>query len=68
MKTLVEFVKDKRRADCVICNLPEEVLAQVRVATDKDINRRQVKEWLESEYQIKVTEADQVLHTNGRHP
>ena len=66
-RTLVDFVKDKRRASCVVCKLPDIIRQQVRAASEKKISRRTVLEWLETECGAKITDADIATHSNGHH-
>lgn len=66
-KALVDFVKDRRRAACVVCSLPDDVRVQVRTAREKKIDRRTVIEWLHAEVDSKIGETDLAAHTNGHH-
>lgn len=64
-RTLVDFVNAKRRASCAVCSLPDAIRAQVRSAPDKDIPRRVVREWLEAEHGIKISEAEFQTHASS---
>ncbi|MCR4338333.1 MAG: hypothetical protein NUW01_00440 [Gemmatimonadaceae bacterium] len=55
-----------RRAACAVCALPDEVVAQVRVASDKKIDRRTIREWLEREYGIRIRDDVFTTHANSR--
>lgn len=66
-RTLVDFVRDKKRADCRVCQLPADAIAQLRQARDKDIPRRHQLEWLACDYGLRLDEAELAAHVNGRH-
>lgn len=66
-QTLAEFVMAKKRAGCKVCQLPIDVVAQVKSARDKRIPRPVVLEWLAREHGIKLSPADLDTHINGRH-
>lgn len=65
--SLVEYARELRRADCKVCKLPAEVLAQIRGAREKRIARPVILRWLEDEQGQKITVQDLEAHTNGRH-
>lgn len=65
--SLMEFVKERRRAECGICALSDEVRAQIAGASDKKIKRPVVIDWLQKEHDVKVTEDDLARHVNARH-
>ena len=66
-RTLVDFVKAQRRSTCAVCQLSDDVRAQMRRAREKKISRPVVVEWLNKEVKAKVTSADIDVHVNGRH-
>lgn len=65
-RSLVEFVKDKKRKACAVCSLPAEVRTQLATAREKKITRADVLEWLKSEG-IAIKAEDLAAHTNGHH-
>jgi hypothetical protein len=66
-RSLVDFNRAKRRSTCVVCQLPDEIRAQMRQAREKHIHRDVVVEWLEKEHRKKIAKTDLDAHTNGRH-
>lgn len=66
-KSLIEFVQAKRRAACRVCQLPPDVLEEIKVAKTKKITRATVLEWLSKERGIKIASADLDVHYSGRH-
>lgn len=66
-RSLVQFAKDKRRENCSVCKLSDEVRRQMREASDKKIPRRVVKEWLETEHSKKLTDTEMTTHSSGHH-
>lgn len=67
-QTLVEFVKQQRRANCRVCKLPVEVRGQVgRTASEKKISREQQVEWITLVTGVKITADELTAHVNGRH-
>jgi len=66
-RSLAEFVRDKRRADCPVCALPLEVRAEVKSASEKKIKRTTVLEWLKLEYDIDVSAVALDKHHSQRH-
>lgn len=65
--SLLDFATAKRRANCKVCKLPEEIKAQIALARDKKIPRPVVVEWLNNEMKLPITNADLDLHRNGQH-
>lgn len=55
-----------RRAACAVCALPDEVAAQIKTASDKKIDRRTTREWLEREYGIRIRDDVFMTHANSR--
>lgn len=66
-RTLLEFVLAKKRAGCRVCQLPIEVVAEMRSARSKKIQRPVMLEWLQREHGIRLTSADLDAHYSGRH-
>lgn len=66
-RSLVDFVKEKKRADCLVCRLPTDVREQVEAASDKRILRNEVVAWLNEECGVAATTKDLERHTQGRH-
>lgn len=65
--SLEDFMKAKRRAECVVCQLPAEVLDQLALARDKHIRRSDQVAWLNGEVGVKITSSDLDKHYSGRH-
>jgi hypothetical protein len=57
----------KRRAGCKVCQLPDELRAQIAIARDKKIERRLVREWLVTDHHVEISDADFAAHSNGHH-
>lgn len=66
-RSLVDFMRAKRRAACKVCQLPDDVREQLRTASDKDIKRRDVLEWLRTEVGSDITDAELTSHKAGHH-
>lgn len=66
-RTLAQFAKDKRKKDCPVCQLSDDVRDQIREASQLRIRRPDVVEWLAEDHGASVTVADLETHTNGRH-
>jgi hypothetical protein len=66
-RTLEDFVRAKRRSNCVVCKLSPEVLAQIKTARDKRIARDIVVEWLEKDHRVKISPDELTSHVNARH-
>ena len=65
--SLADFMRAKRRAECPVCQLPEEVTEQLAEAGRKKISRRDQIEWLNNELGIDISSADLDKHYSGRH-
>ena len=65
--SLVDYLKKKRRADCVVCQLPEEVLEQLQDAKKKKITRLEQLAWLNEELGYEVTYDHMETHYKGQH-
>lgn len=66
-KSLVEFMKDKKRAACQICSLDAEVRAQLAKAGEQGIKVADQVDWLIHEVGVAVTRADLDSHRSQRH-
>lgn len=66
-KSLVDFVKAKKRADCPVCALPEEIRAQLHAASEKKIYRADQLAWLKEECGHPISGEDLNRHYSGRH-
>jgi hypothetical protein len=66
-RSLVDFVRAKRREGCKVCRLPPEVLVQLRDASAKKIPRSQQLEWLATDYGIVIDPSELDSHRIGRH-
>ena len=56
-----------KQKSCVVCDIPEELRAQIRDASAKRIRRSTVLAWLKEEHGVEITAAELTSHTNGRH-
>jgi hypothetical protein len=65
--SLVEYVRERRRADCVVCKLPDEIRQQISTAADKKIKRAVVIAWLQEEQSVRISEDELTVHANARH-
>ncbi len=66
-RSLVQFVRDDRKARCPVCKLPTEIRAQLREAKDKRISVATQLHWLKEEYKIVLTVEQINAHRGGRH-
>lgn len=66
-KSLVEFVRAKRRVGCKLCALPEVIRAELAAARTKKIPRTLQLEWIKAEHRIVLTIADFDSHFSGKH-
>lgn len=64
--TLVEYVRQKRREACPVCQLPDDVRGQLVDATRKKIKRALQLEWL-AELGYDISDHDLSAHYSGRH-
>ena len=67
VRSLTEYVRDQRIAECPICGLPDEIRTQMQVASEKKIKRRIVLEWLREEQGTAFTTDQLNRHYNGHH-
>ena len=65
--SLTEFVRAKRRADCRVCKLSDEVREQLVTASDRGIKQATVLEWLRDSVGVPITRDELSTHRNGRH-
>lgn len=66
-RSLADFLLEKRREGCPICALPDDVKAQLRLASKRSIKRAEQIEWLESEVGVTLTVDQFNAHHSGRH-
>lgn len=64
--TLVDFARQERQKNCVVCQLSQDVRAQLRGAGDKGIKRPVQLAWLDS-IGHKITDTELTAHYSGRH-
>lgn len=57
----------KRRAGCPVCKLPLAARHAIAEARKKRERQVDIIEWLQVAYKVKLTPADFMAHTNGRH-
>ena len=66
-RSLLDFERDKRRAACAVCCLPEDIRDQLRLAREKKIPQAIVLEWLRGEHAITLARQDFVVHGAAHH-
>jgi hypothetical protein len=68
-KSLLDFAREKRlndlRASCSVCQLPENVRAQMRAA--KNVSRVTTVDWLATEYGVTIRDSDLQSHVAAHH-
>lgn len=65
--SLEEFIVEKKRQECAVCQLPDEIRAQLEGASDKKIKRTVQLEWLKSLGYDEVDNHALNKHYSGRH-
>jgi hypothetical protein len=65
--SLLEYVRERRRAECSVCALPDALRDQMAKASERKIKRAVVVAWLLDEHGHTITEDDINAHVNGRH-
>jgi len=66
-RSIAEFIKDKKRAGCIVCKVPLAVRAQIVAARKRNYNIATILEWLKSEYKIRLTPEQLRLHYGAQH-
>ena len=66
-RSLAEYVRDKRRAECPVCSLPDDLRSQMANASDRKIKRSVVLAWLQEEHGHTLTDMDLTSHHSGHH-
>lgn len=66
-RNLNEFVKDDKRANCAVCQLPSDVRAQLADARSREIKQTTVLAWLKTEYGVTLTSSDFRRHGVAQH-
>lgn len=68
-RSIDEFVRDKRKDACVVCQkITPEISAQIQDARKRArASVELILEWLQAEYGIKITDAQWQMHARGRH-
>ena len=65
--TVAEFLLNKRRAVCPVCQLKEPVKAMVMDARKKGERQQDIIEYLHACHRVTVTPRDFSSHVSGRH-
>lgn len=69
--TLADYAVAKRRAarkaECVVCALPDELRGQLKDMRRKKINVETAWEYIAKFYGVKIRESQWVAHGNGHH-
>ena len=66
-RSLLRYVKDKRREGCPVCKLPPDTLAQLRDAAAKKVSVTLQLDWLRHEIGVTITSEQINSHRGGRH-
>lgn len=66
-RSLVQFVRDKKRVGCPVCTLPRTVREEIEAARSRKITRAEQIEWLAAEHGVTITRAQFDAHHSGRH-
>lgn len=66
-RSLKQFVRDKKRANCSVCNLPEAILQEIRAARRSKVKYGDIVAWLAEVHRAKVTEDNLRQHAALRH-
>ena len=66
-RPLDQFLKDRKRAKCAVCRLPQDIREQIRAARERGVSRADVLAWLTEECKSAVTNDDFSRHMNGKH-
>lgn len=66
-RSLVQYVRDTRKANCPVCKLPADVREQLREAKDKRISVATQLDWLKNEFGITLSVEQINSHRGGRH-
>ncbi len=66
-RSLMDYVHEKRRAECPVCRLPDVIREQMATASDRKIKRSVVLAWLSDEHKIGLSDADLTSHYSGHH-
>lgn len=69
--SLTDFVRDRRleqkRANCPVCQLPDDVQEQIHRASERKIRRTEVLAWLNATLGHPIKDVDLTAHYNARH-
>ncbi len=66
-RSLVEFMRDKRKKDCPVCRIPEELRQEMVAARTKKITRVDILAWLKEDHGIDVTPGQMDTHNSAKH-
>lgn len=68
-KSLNEYIRDARKANCVICNkVPQELIDQIKDSyRKKGVTVETALQWLRKEHGFNVTPEQWALHARGQH-
>lgn len=66
-RSLVAFVRLKKRNGCKICRLPPDIRKQLREAGEKKISVGVRLEWLREELKTPITKDELEQHLRGGH-
>jgi hypothetical protein len=66
-RSLEQFARDKRRANCPVCKLDLSIRKQIVAARERKVPRAVIFSWLTEEHHARITDRDLTLHAAGRH-
>lgn len=66
-RSIDEFMRDARKADCAVCKLPIEIRKQMVDARRRGIVVGVVIEWLKGEWGVAITREQWRTHQGGMH-
>lgn len=67
LTSLDEFLMQKKRAACPVCNIKEPVRSMVIEAKKKGHKQSDIIEWLQACHRITITPQELTAHQNQRH-
>lgn len=66
-RSLLQFMRDKRKLTCKICQLPQSVRDELAAARAKKVPRALQLEWLQAEVGLSISGEELEVHKQGRH-
>ena len=66
-RSLIEFVRDKRREKCKVCQVPDELRRELVAAKGKKIGQEFMLMWLANDHGFELTADELQGHNAGHH-